>query len=133
MKTVENKFLESHADPVREIRLDLDADWDGEIPIRAKEVDGARVRLMIYVPEAAAGRVDRVGIRASTLKMGALYCKVDVYVLRSAVKRDPRHRDELSIEESLRIFGEETRPAGVEKRIEFAAALAREADAGVRE
>jgi hypothetical protein len=49
------------------------------------------------------------------------------------VKRDDRHDVELSLEESIRVFAEETRPADVGEKVAFAVEIAREADGGEKE
>ncbi len=131
--SVRNRFVNYNAQPTRELRWELRSDWDGEFRVRKGDVKGARIKPVILIPEEAVSFLDRHAIRQKILDFGAVYCKVPiVHVLRERVKRDDRHRVELSLEESLRIFAEETRPEDPEGKVKFAAALAREADSGER-
>jgi hypothetical protein len=131
---LENHFLPLPVDRTIELRWDLSEDFDGVLPVDPKEVDGARVKPVIYVPEEKADLVDRDGLRSDLLGMGAVYCKAPtVHVVRKKVQRDDRHAVEVPLEESLRMFAEETNPRDPDARVEFAATLAREADAGAEE
>jgi len=126
-------FLPLPVEPTLEIRFELDEAWDGAWRLPAA-VSGARVKPVVSVPEARAEAVDRAALRRAVLEAGAVYCKLpEVHVRRREVRRDERHDVELPLEESLRIFAEETRPRDAERFVEFAAALAREADAGESE
>lgn len=130
---VKHHFLPLPADRTLEIRWDLDDDFDGSFEF-PDGVSGARVKPVIHVPEGKVGLVDRDGLRKVLLDAGAIYCKAPtVHVARRKVKRDERHAVEVPLEESLRIFAEETNPRDPDRRVEFAAALAREADAGAKE
>lgn len=112
-----------------ELTFEFDAAWDGALPDFG-DVDGARVKPVLFVPEELTDLVDREAWRDALLEAGATYVKTPtVHVVRRRTKRDERHAAQLSLEESLRIFAEETGGAPKE-RIEFAAALARDADAG---
>ena len=131
---VENRFLEYGAQPTREIRWELPPDWDGDLPLDPDVIDGSRIKPVVLVPDNVADQLDRHALRQRILDLGATYCKVPVvHVLRERVARDERHRTELSLEESLEIFAEETRPPDAEAKVAFAAELAREADAGEKE
>ena len=127
-------FLPLPVEPTREIRFELDADWDGRWKIDPELVRGARIKPVVFVPEERASEVDKASLRQLFLDTGATYCKLpEVHVHRKEVRRDARHDVELSIEESLWLFASETRPKNTEDKVLFAAALAREADAGAKE
>lgn len=131
---VRNKFVDYRAQPIREICWKIPSDWNGEIWVVERDVKGARIKPVILIPEEVVNLLDRHAVRQKILDFGAVYCKVPiVHVLRKRTKRDDRHRVELSLEESLKIFAEETRPEDSEGKVKFAASLAREADSGERE
>lgn len=126
-------FLPLPAEPTREVRFNLDDDWDGTWSLNS-DVSGARVKPVVSVPEGSAEAVDRAALRKLILDAGAVYCKQpEVHVRRREVRRDARHDVELSLEDSLRIFAEETQPRDAERFVKFAAAIAREADSGETE
>lgn len=128
---VRNKFVDYGAQPTRELRWELRSDWDGEFLVPSKDVKGARIKPVILIPEEVVNLLDRHALKQRILDLGAVYCKVPiVHVLRNRVKRDERHRVELSLEESLGIFADETRPKDSEGKVKFAVSLAREADSG---
>ena len=130
-REVGDRFLPLPAEPTRELRWDLPEDWDGAIPVDADLVRGARVKPVVTVPEARLAALDPEALRARILELGATYCKAPlVHVLRKRTARDERHATELPLEDSLAIFAEETRVRDPEEAVRFAAALAREADAG---
>lgn len=127
---VREDFLPLPVDRTVEIRLDLDLDFAGDFDVR-DDLEGARVKPVVFVPEERADLVDREALRTALLERGAVYVKAPlVHVVRREAKRDARHDVEVPLEESLRLFVEETRPRDAEAKVEFAAALAREADAG---
>ena len=127
---VEHRFLDVSADPTIEVRFEIPASWDGRFPLNPEALTGTRVKPVVLVPEELASEVDRHALRQEILEAGAVYCKVPiVQVARRKVKRDARHAVELPLEESLRLFAAETRTEDPETVVEFAAALAREADA----
>lgn len=128
---VRENFLPLPVDRTLELRWDLGngfpADGEPEIP----DVAGARVKLVIFVAEESVMHLDRDGLRDRILSAGAKYCKAPVvHVVRKAEHRDARHAVDVPLEESLRLFAEETKPREAEDKVEFAAGLAREADAG---
>jgi len=128
-----DRFIETGADPTLEVRWELDTGWNGRFAI-PESVAGARVKPVVYVSEELSDQVDRHGLRTEILEAGAIYCKVPtVHVARRKVKRDARHEVELTIEESLRLFAEETKPSDPKGLVKFAAKLARAADSGDRE
>ena len=97
-------------------------------------VVGARVKPIVIVSEEKLETLDREAIRRAILEKGAVHCRApEVRVVRRKVKRDERHAADVPLEESLRIFAEETRARNAEWKVGFAAELAREADAGARE
>lgn len=129
-KPISHRFLDLDADPTLEVRFELPAEWDGAFPLEGAALKGARVKPVVFVPEELSAEVDRHALRSAILETGAVYCKVPiVQVARKKVKRDERYAVELPLEESLRIFAEETRAEDAERLVKFAAALAREADA----
>lgn len=131
--SVRNKFVDYGAQPTRELRWELSPDWNGDLQISKKDVKGARIKPVILIPEEVVNLLDRHALKKIILDLGAVYCKVPiVHVLKKRAKRDDRHRVELSLEESLKLFAEETRPEDPEEKVKFAAALAREADSGER-
>jgi hypothetical protein len=131
---IEHRLLDVSADRTIEVRFELPAEWDGRFPLDPEALTGARVKPVVLVPEELASEVDRHALRAEILDAGAAYCKVPaVQVARRRVKRDARHETALPLEESLRIFAEETKPERAEEVLRFAAALARAADAGEEE
>lgn len=132
-KTQPSRFVSLPVEPTRELRFELDANWDGRWPIQPTLVAGARIKPVVFVPEAIAANVDKFGLKAEFEALGATYVKTPhVHVVREKTTRDARHAVDLPLEESLRIFAEETRTSDLAK-VAFAAAIAREADAGVRE
>ncbi len=124
-----NRFVELPVDRALELRFDLDLAFDGAF--RLPDVAGARVKVVVYVPEDVADLVDRVSLRNQIEEAGAIYVKDPVvHVIRSEVRRDARHEADLSLEESIAIFAAETSPRDAENKVAFAVALAREADGG---
>lgn len=113
----------------------LEIRWDvGDDLSALPDVAGARVKPVVFVREEDAAALDLVDLRNRILGAGAVYCRAPiVHVVRSEVKRDARHAADVPLEESLRIFAEETRPEDAGAKVEFAAGLAREADAGEEE
>lgn len=92
-------------------------------------LDGCRVKLTVSVPEELVDTVsvDSLVERAKTL--GAEHVRTpEVRVVRKDVVRDERHHVDVPLEESLRIFAEETKVSGIDRLVEFAASVAREAD-----
>lgn len=127
-------FLPLPAEPTRELVLELGDDWDGAWEFDPEVVRGARVKPVVYVPEGRLALLDRDALRKAIVEAGATYCRTPtIHVSRLREKRDARHDAELPLEESLRIFGEETRARDLAEKVAFAAELAREADAGVTE
>lgn len=115
-------------DRLVEVVYQLDRDFDGvfEVP---PSVEGARVKPVVYVPEEKLELVRKDELRELLLRAGAVYVKAPtVHVIRKRRRRDERHDVELDLEASLAIFAEETGADAA--KVEFAAALAREADAG---
>jgi hypothetical protein len=128
-----DRFLPLPVDRTIELRFDLGDDWDGAIELEP-DLTGARVKPVVHVAEAVVERFDRNGLKDRILEAGATYCKAPVvHVVRTVVKRDDRHDVELSLEESIRVFAEETRPADAGEKVVFAVEIAREADGGERE
>jgi len=128
------RFLEVGADRTIELRWELEASWDGRFRVDPEEVAGARVKPVILVPEELVEHVARHELRQTILDAGAVYCKVPtVQVIRRKVTRDARHHVDLPLEDSLRLFAEEVTAEDAEEKVKFAATLAREADAGVKE
>jgi hypothetical protein len=121
---VRENFLPLPVDRTLELRLEFGENL-GDVDVR-----GARVKPILFVPEEKADLVDREALRAKLIERGAVYVKAPtVHVIRKAIKRDERHRADVPLEESLRLFAGETRPRDADAKGEFAAALAREADA----
>lgn len=119
-------FVPLPVDPTIEVAVRMDLETEFEIP---RDVRGARVKLVVYVPEARAAEVDRGALRAKLLDAGAVYARDPVvHVVRDEAKRDERHAVDVPLEESVRIFADETRPERAEEKIAFALELAREAD-----
>lgn len=130
------RFVPLPVDRLVEISITIAENWDGRLDrfFRPEDVRGARVKVVATVPEARLADFDRETLRSLILAAGAVHCRApEVRVVRRKVRRDERHDAEISIEESLRIFAEETRAKGTEGKVRFAAELAREADAGVCE
>jgi len=131
---VSNRLIRTGADPTVEVTFELPADWDGKFPLDPGAVKGTRVKPVVVLPEELVSGVDRHALRTAILDAGALYCKVPfLRVIRRKQTRDRRHAPDLPLEESLRIFAEETKTEDPEEVVKFAAALAREADAGATE
>lgn len=125
------EFLPLPVDRPLELVWDLDADWDGTLAL--PDVTGARVKCVLRVVEERAALADPAALRRRVLEAGAVFCKTpEVVVLRRRELRDERHAVDLPLEESLRLFAAETLVPDPEAKVAFAAALAREADAGVR-
>jgi len=96
---------------------------------KSSDVAGCLVKVRIEVPAEQIDVFDKEFLRQQIIELGAAHVRaVEVRVLRREAVRDDRHAVELSIEDSLRIFAEETKIQDAERRIAFAAALAREAD-----
>lgn len=130
---VKQNFLPLPVDRTIELRWDFTrADLETEIPI--SDVTGARVKPVVYVAEDALDLFDREELRERIIAAGAKYVKAPtVHVVRGTTYRDERHDVEIPLEESLRLFSEETSPRDSAEKIAFAAELAREADAGEKE
>ncbi len=121
---VRENFLPLPVDRTIELRLEFGEDL-GDV-----DVEGARVKPILLVPEEKADLVDREGLRSKLMEKGAVYVKAPiVHVVRRAVKRDERHDADVPLEESLRLFAGETKPRDAEEKVAYAVALAREADA----
>lgn len=121
------EFVELPVDRLIEFTVHLGMDFDGRVTL--PEVSGARVKPVIFIPAERVDLLDRVGLVADLKSKGATAVKAPVvHVVRSVERRDERHDVDLPLEESLRLFAEET---GVTDpgRIEMALKLAREADA----
>lgn len=130
---VRQNFLPLPVDRTLELRFDLGDEFDGTLDLDV-DVEGARVKPVVFVPEGKVDLLDREEIQRALLAAGAKYVKVPVvHVVRTVAHRDERHDVEISLEESIRIFAEETKPRDVDEKVAFAAALARESDAGARE
>lgn len=135
---VRENFLPLPVDRLLELRWELGEDFAGEYALDERSLEaikaGARVKPVIFVPESKLELVDREAVRTWLLELGAKYVRAPlIHVARRTTRRDARHDVEIPLEESIRIFADETRPRDkVAKRV-FAAALAREADAGARE
>jgi hypothetical protein len=133
---VRENFLPLPVDRTLELRIELGEDFDGDLDLLLVDVDvrDARVKPVVFVPEERVDLLDRETLRERILAIGAKYCKAPVvHVVRKVVRRDVRHDAEIPLEDSLRIFAEETKPRDTEEKIAFAAELAREADAGEME
>jgi hypothetical protein len=127
-------FLPLPVDRTIELRFELDEDWDGAIDLDPEALAGARVKPIVFVAGAVVDRFDRDDLRLRIIHAGAIYCRAPlVHVVRTVVRRDERHAVEVPLEESLRMFAEETSPAGADRKVAFAAGLARAADGGERE
>lgn len=127
-------FVPLPVDRTVELRLEFGADWDGEIVYARSDVEGARVKPVVFVAEEKADLVDREAIRATLVELGAVYVRAPmVHVVRNVVRRDERHDVEIPLEESIRLFAEETKPRDAEAKVAFALELAREADADEEE
>lgn len=125
-------FVPTPADRTVEVRVELGEDWEGGIEF--PDVRGARVKPVIFVAEERADLVDREAIRTVLEELGAVYVRTPlVHVVRKVVRRDERHAVDLPLEESIRLFAEETTPRDAGEKIAFALELAREADAGEKE
>jgi len=136
LREVREEFLPLPATPAVELAFDLDEDWDGRLESLGlpDAVVGAAVKLVLRVAEERLAELDREGFRAAVLAAGADSCRAPVvHVTRKREARDDRHAAELTLEDSLSIFAEEVRAPDAGARVAFAAALAREADAGVEE
>lgn len=130
MRTTQERFLPLPVTPA----VELTAEWDGRLDLDPEVIRGAAVKLVLRVPEDRLAELDREALRAEVLAAGADSCRSPViHVVRRREARDARHAAELSLEDSLRIFAEEVRAPDLEERVNFAAALAREADSGVLE
>lgn len=134
MKRIREEFIPLPVDRL----LELASDWvDGRLDLDLRALPalrGATVKLTVRVPEEQLAEFDREGLRAAVLAAGAAACRAPtVHVIRREERRDARHAAELPLEDSLRIFAEEVRAPDAGERVAFAAALAREADAGVTE
>jgi hypothetical protein len=133
---VRENFIPLPVDRTIEVRLELAENFDGDLDLLLTDLDfrDARVKPVLFVPEAVVDLLSRDALRESILQAGALYCRTPiVHVVRTVVHRDERHDVEIPLEESLRIFAEETKPRDADGKVSFAAELAREADAGERE
>lgn len=130
----EDRFLPLPVDRTIELRFEFGADWDGTIDLDLAALAGARVKPVVFVAEEVAERFDRDGLRNRILAAGVVYCRAPlVHVARKVTRRDERHAVEAPLEESIRIFAEETTPPDVDAKVAFAVELAREADAGEKE
>lgn len=128
---VRENFLPLPVDRALELRFDV-----GEVPeeLEIPDVVDARVKPVVYVEEGGLETFDAEKLRQVLLEAGAKYVKSPiVHVVRKVVRRDERHDVEIPLEFSLELFAEETRPREAEEKVAFAAALAREADAGEKE
>lgn len=126
---VSEHFLPLPVDRTLELRWDV-----GVVPeeMEIPDVVDARVKPVVYVEEGAI--FDAEKFKKVLLEAGAKYVRSPlVHVVRRETRRDERHDVEIPLEESLGLFAEETSPRDPEGKIEFAAAVAREADAGERE
>jgi hypothetical protein len=133
---VREEFIPLPVTPVVELSFDLGEDWDGRLAGLGipEGIAGASVKLVLRVAEERVAELDRDAIRAAVLAAGAVSCRAPVvHVTRRRDARDARHAAELPLEDSLRIFAEEVRAPEPAERVAFAAALAREADAGATE
>lgn len=131
---VDAYFLALPVDRTIELRFDFGEDWDGSIDLDLPRLAGARVKPVVYVSDAVVDRFDREALRHRILSAGAAYCRASlVHVVRRVARRDVRHDVALTLEESVRVFAEETAPSAVEEKVVFAVALAREADSGEKE
>jgi hypothetical protein len=127
---VRENFLPLPVDRTVELRIEIGESFDGEIG-GFPDLAGARVKPVVFVPEERAELFDRDALREKLEEAGAIYVKAPtVHTIRRVVRRDARHDVDVPLEESLRIFAEETKPRDADAKVEFAAALAREADAG---
>lgn len=127
-------FLPLPATPAVELSFELGEDWDGRLAGLGlpEGIRGAAVKLVLLVAEERVAELDREALREMVLAAGAASCRPPVvHVTRRREARDARHAAELPLEDSLRIFAEEVRAPDAAERVAFAAALAREADAGV--
>lgn len=130
---LKEKLIKLPVSRLLELTWELDSTFEGIIDIEA-DVAGARVKPVLYVPEEKLKLVDKNQLTQDLINAGASYIKAPtIHTIRKKVKRDDRHDVELSIEESLEIFAEETKVRDVDVKIAFAAELAREADSGVEE
>jgi hypothetical protein len=130
-RVVRNDLYPLPVDRTVELRFELGLDWDGEFDLDSEVIRGARVKPVVFVDEEKADLVDRDAMKEMISSLGAIYVRTPaVHVIRKRVKRDERHDVEIPLEESLRLFAEETRPEDAEEKIDYAVALAREADAG---
>lgn len=91
------------------------------------------VKLTITVPEHRLQEVDRKTIQTYVQSFVHQCRTPDVVVLRRTAKRDAEHRPELPLVESLQLFAQETNPPDPKHKVQFAAQLAREADAEVEQ
>ena len=122
-------FIPLPVDRLVEIVLDISDSGTYEMP-KAHAFDGCRVKVVINVPEEWAENINPAGIAEQFKASGATHVKAPVVrVLRKDVVRDERHVVDLPLEDSLRLFAEETKITDAERRIDFAAKVAREADA----
>lgn len=129
-----DRFLPLPVDRTLELKFEFGADWDGTIDLDLEKLAGSRVKPVVFVVEEAVERFDRDSLKLRILHAGAVYCRAPlVHVIRRTVKRDERHAVEVPLEESIRIFAEETNPADADKKVTFAAEVAREADGGEKE
>ena len=127
-------FVPLPVDRTIELRFELGEDWDGNLVFSKGDVEGARVKPVVFVAEERADLVDRDAIRATLEELGAVYVRAPlVHVVRKVVRRDERHAVEIPLEDSIELFAEETKPRDAAEKVAFAVALAREADAGEKE
>jgi hypothetical protein len=126
-----NSFLPLPVDRTIELRIEIGEDFSGDFELgNLDRFVGARVKPVLYVRESAVETVDRSALRDAILALGAKYVKTPiVHVVRRIVRRDERHDVELDLEDSLRLFAEETGVSDPERKVAFAVALARESDA----
>lgn len=128
LRAMKQKFVPLPVEELVEYVVDINE--SGTYPIlEAHSFEGFRVKLVINVPEEWVENIDPAGIAKQFRLAGASHVKTpEVRVIRKDVVRDERHHVDVPLEESLRLFADETKIQDAERRIAFAAKVAREAD-----
>jgi len=125
---IDIEFIRLPVDRLVEVVLDFDESGGSQITA-PPDLEGCRIKLILNVPEEVAESIDPEAERQEILKLGASHVKTpEVRIIRKDVQRDDRHHIDVPLEESLRMFAEETQISDSDRRVEFAATLAREAD-----
>lgn len=128
------RFIPLPATPLLELHWEITDRGQLDDMALGRNVTDAIVKPVVVITEHLAELFNRQALKTLIESMGAKHCRTPiVHVVRKQITRDERHTTELPIEESLGLFADETHTSTAGPRVAYAAALAREADAGVVE